>query len=94
MQDPRFCSACGAGPFVHIQNHLNKCKASQKQEITFLDASRGVKWHDLAPDMEVLRQRRQPPDLTPQVRANRFLMTLSDRRRPDPLHRSGGFLPI
>ena len=71
MEDPRFCSACGLGPFVNIQNHLNKCKESRKRENAFLETSRG-KRRDFAPNKEVLRQRRQPPDLTPQVRTNGF----------------------
>jgi len=36
MQDPRFCSVCGAGPFMYVQNHLTRCKESEKQDVEFL----------------------------------------------------------
>jgi hypothetical protein len=69
MEDPRFCSACGAGPFTHLQNHVNKCRESRKHEIAFMDSTRNVKQRRFTFSDEVVQQRRQPPDPTQQVRA-------------------------
>jgi len=68
MQDPRFCSACGAGPFTHMQNHTNKCKESKKREIEFMSTIRGIKRDGPTLEREIWK-RRQPLGLTPQVRA-------------------------
>ena len=66
MQDPRFCSACGAGPFANVQNHLNKCKESKRRETEFANLIQGAKRHGPTLESEV-RKRRWPPDLTPRV---------------------------
>jgi hypothetical protein len=53
MQDPRFCSACGAGPFTNVKNHLNKCKESKRRELEFASSICGVKRHGPALDNEI-----------------------------------------
>ena len=67
MQDPRFCSACGAGPFMNVQNHLNKCRESKRRETEFMNSIHGIKRHGPTLESEI-RKRRQPPDLVPEVR--------------------------
>ena len=69
MQDPRFCSACRAGPFANLQNHLNKCKESKRREVEFMESIRGVKRNGPALESEI-RKQWQPPDLIPQVWAS------------------------
>jgi hypothetical protein len=66
MEDSRFCSACGKGPFRNVQNHINKCKESKRRETEFMSSVRGVKRHGTELENEI-RKRQQPPDLIPQV---------------------------
>jgi hypothetical protein len=91
MEDPRFCSACRAGPFANVKNHLNKCKETKRRETEFMSSVHGVKRH--GPELESeIRKRWQPPDLIPQVRASgeSSLSVFSDRLHSDVPLRSGG----
>lgn len=66
MQDPRFCSVCGSGPFAKIQNHLNKCKEAKEHETDFMNSVHGIKWHGPVLENEI-RKRWLLLNLDPQV---------------------------
>ena len=53
MQDPRFCSTCGTGPFLNVKNHSNKCKESKRRDVEFMRSIHGVKQDGLTLENEI-----------------------------------------